>query len=190
VIGAITAGLFAGGSAAVANSYESIATVTVGAGASQSTISFTSIPSTYKHLQIRWLSRSTATGGDNASQLRMKLNSNSGTYYSHGLVGTGSSAIAGEFANSNGDWIYYAIPNSSVSASMYGAGVIDILDYANTSKNTVSRMLAGFDKNGGGQVSLQSNLWVNTAAVTQIDFTFVTGSFAEYNQFALYGIKG
>jgi hypothetical protein len=166
----------------------SIATVTV--GTAQSSISFTSIPSTYKHLQIRWLTRSTATGGDSASTLRMKLNSSSGTYRSHGLVGTGSTTAAGDIGTSTGDWVYYAIPNDSVSASMFGAGVIDLLDYANTSKNKVSRMLAGFDKNGGGQVSLQSHLWVDTSAVTQLDFTMATGNFSPNSSFALYGIQG
>ena len=172
----------------VSNSYESIATTTV--GTAQATISFTSIPSTFKHLQLRWLVRSTATGGDNASSLRMKINSSSGTYRSHGLVGTGTSALAGELSSSTGEWNYYAIPNSSVTASVFGAGVIDVLDYTNTSKNTVSRMLAGWDANGSGQVSLQSHLWVDTAAVTQLDFTLATGNFAVNTSFALYGIKG
>lgn len=167
--------------------YDSLATVTL--SATTASITFSGIPSGYKHLQIRWLTRSTATGGDSASTLRMKLNSSSGTYRSHGLVGTGTAAAAGEIGTSTGDWVYYAIPNDSVSASMFGVGVIDLLDYANTSKNKVSRMLAGFDKNGGGQVSLQSHLWVDTSAVTQIDFTLATGSFAQYSSFALYGVK-
>ena len=187
----IIAGVFSEGAPPVApNSYESIATVTVGSGGSSS-ISFTSIPSTYKHLQLRWLTRSTATGGDNASSLRMKINSSAGTYNSHGLVGTGTSALAAAFGtNSNGEWNYYAIPNSSVTASVFGAGVIGVLDYTNTSKNTVSRMLAGWDANGSGQVSFQSHLWVDTAAVTQLDFTLATGNFAQYSSFALYGIRG
>jgi len=48
VIGAITAGLYAGGVPPVTNSYESIATVTVGSGGASSA-SFSSIPSTFKH---------------------------------------------------------------------------------------------------------------------------------------------
>jgi len=182
--------LDSGGAAAGAGgSYESIATTTVGSGGS-ATVSFTSIPSTYTHLQVRWLVRSTATGGDNASSLRMKFNDISGTYRSHGLVGTGTSALAGELASSTGEWNYYVIPNNSVTSSIYGAGVIDVLDYANTNKNTVSRLLGGWDSNGGGQVSLQSLLWVDTAAVNRLDFTLATGNFAQYSQFALYGIKG
>ena len=49
-----------GAAAGGGTSYESIATVTVGAGGSSS-ISFTSIPSTYKHLQIRAITRDTGT---------------------------------------------------------------------------------------------------------------------------------
>lgn len=171
-------------------SYDALADITVPSGGATS-ITFAGIPSGYKHLQLRWLVRSTATGGDSASTLRMKLNSSAGTYRSHGLLGIGSNpALAGDNgSNSTGDWIYYAIPNDSVTASMFGVGVIDVLDYTNTSKNTVSRMLAGFDKNGGGQVGLQSHLWVDTSAVTQIDFSLGTGNFAQFSQFALYGVK-
>ena len=42
--------------------YESIATVTVGSGGT-STISFTSIPQTYTHLQLRYIARNAYTGG-------------------------------------------------------------------------------------------------------------------------------
>ena len=79
---------------AVPNSYESIETVTVGSGGS-ATVSFTSIPATYTHLQIRGIAR-TAT---NVS-LGLQFNSDTGSNYSrHFLNGNGSSAASGGAAN-------------------------------------------------------------------------------------------
>ena len=56
MIGNIVAGTFSAGVAPVTSSYESIATVSVGSGG-QSSIVFSSIPSTYKHLQLRAIAR-------------------------------------------------------------------------------------------------------------------------------------
>ena len=78
------------GVAASTNSYESIATVTVGAGGSSS-ISFSSIPSTYKHLQIRSINLSSSTDNN----ILMRFNSDSGANYSrHYVYGDGASVGA------------------------------------------------------------------------------------------------
>jgi len=67
-------------------------------------------------------------------------------------------------------------------------GVTDILDYASTNKNKTVRTLGGFDANGSGYVNLTSNLWSNTAAINTITINAV-GTFNQYSQFSLYGIK-
>ena len=84
------ADMLAGNAAYNPSSYESVATVTVGAGGSSS-ISFTSIPSTYKHLQLR------ISGLAGAADAYLYLNSDTtnSNYYMHSLYGNGSSAQAG-----------------------------------------------------------------------------------------------
>jgi hypothetical protein len=76
---------------------------------------------------------------------------------------------------------------------MFGGGVVDILDYASTSKNKTIRTLSGADINGaGGDLRLSSGLWFATpAAITSITLYANGGSsdFAQYSSFALYGIK-
>jgi hypothetical protein len=68
---------------------------------------------------------------------------------------------------------------------------MDILDYANTSKNKTIRMLSGNDRNGSGDIILISGLWASTSAINQIDLRLESAAnFAQYSQFALYGIKG
>jgi hypothetical protein len=178
-------GSFSSGVVAVPGSYESIATVTVGGGGSASA-TFSSIPATYTHLQIRMLVRG-ASGSD--INIYGQYNSDTGSNYrTHALYGTGSSAAA--YA-SNQQTIILAgrATGSSNTASAFGVCVLDILDYANTNKYTTSRNLTGWDGNGSGQIWFESGLWLNTAAVTSITLTG-DASFAEHSQFALYGIKG
>jgi hypothetical protein len=171
------------------SSYESIATVTVGSGGSAN-VEFTSIPATYTHLQIRGIGQSSRTG-TNRSDLLVKFNGSSTGYAYHYLQGNGSAAAAaGASSQTYGTVVSNAIPAQDYT-SQFGAVVIDILDYANTNKNTTLRGLGGTDNNGAGAIALGSTLWNNTAAITSIELT-IDGAynFKQYSQFALYGIKG
>ena len=187
MIGAITAGLFSGGAAAGGGtSYESIATATPsGTG----TVTFSSIPSTYKHLQLRILARysSAITTGN----ILMRYNSDSGTNYSsHYLEGDGASTGANAYTAIAQNYMVNVIGGSS-TANAFWASVVDILDYQNTNKYKTTRWLQGYDANGSGFVEFQSGLWQNTAAVSTITFSNNGGwNFASGTHFALYGIKG
>lgn len=167
------------------NAYESIATVTVGSGGT-GTITFSSIASTYKHLQVRGIIRTSA--GTNNWGLRIRLNSDTGSSYTHhNLRGDGANASAEGYANQSYMYLDRATPTD---ANIFGGVVIDFLDYTNTNKYTTMRGLAGQDRNGAGQVSFNSGLWMNTAAVNTLTFTLESGNFTELSQLALYGIKG
>jgi hypothetical protein len=173
-------------------SFESIQTVTVGSGGS-ATVTFTSIPATYTHLQVRILARSGRSDADTgAGGLYMQLNSNFLTSQ-HLLRGSGSAAYADAYSGglSNG-YIMVWVPTSNATANIFGAGIIDILDYANTNKNKVVKTLSGDDLNGNGYIALTSGLWNSTNAITSITFgsTDGAGNIPQYSQFALYGIKG
>ena len=177
----------------VTNSWESIETFTVGSGG-QSTITFSSIPSTYKHLQVRMLARSGDSGGG-GGDVTMQFNSDTtgGNYKDHQLYGDGSTA-ASSAANTSPTptSIYPAwIPKNGNTANAFAGYVLDILDYANTSKNKTTRSLGGWDVNGAGFLIYRSGLWMSTSAINRIDFALISAaSFTQYTQFALYGIKG
>jgi hypothetical protein len=184
-------GIYGVGTPVATNSYESIQTFTVGSGG-QTTISFTSIPSTFKHLQIRGISRaSVADSSDHNIVAAFNSDTTFTNYRTHVLDGDGASASSGAAQVSG----FYAsagltLGNSS-TASTFSATVLDILDYTNTNKNTTTRALNGFDRNGAGFVRFASSLWINTAAITRIDLSLRTGGdFVQHSQFALYGIKG
>lgn len=171
------------------SSYESISTVTVGAGGTSS-IDFTSIPSTYKHLQIRGIGRLT-TASSGASNIGVRFNSDSGTNYSyHILSGRTSSAASGGAGNSNQMYLPDMIIRDGSTANAYSGFVIDILEYANTNIYKTIRALSGWDSNGDGKIALTSGNWRNTAAVTSITLVPESDLYKQYSQFALYGIKG
>jgi hypothetical protein len=177
-------GIYASSVLKVTNSYESIATVTVGSGGSSS-ISFASIPSSYKHLQIRGIVAGT---GNSADWFSVNLNGTTSAR-SHALYAANVSASGTSGANG---LIGLAVAQLAAGSSIFGAFVVDVLDYANTSKNKTIRALAGREQNGYGTsyVNLGSSLYNSTTAVSSLTITPEVASFAEFSQFALYGIKG
>jgi len=173
----------------VTSSYESIATTTIGSGGA-STITFSSIPSTYTHLQVRYLARTNRA--DVQDLIRFRFNSDSGTNYAyHWLRGDGATADASNASSTASPWTAI-IAGGNASASQFGAGVSDVLDYKNTNKYKTTRTLSGVDTNSAdGRIMFLSNLWMNTAAITSIEIAPNYGtSFNQYSSFALYGIKG
>jgi hypothetical protein len=165
---------------------EHIATVTVGAGGAAS-MEFTSIPQTFKHLQVREVVRSSQALA--VSTTEIQFNADTGSNYArHVLYGDGAAAAAAGQASQTKGWVG-TYPGSSIAASIFGAGIIDVLDYANTSKNTTARALSGVDVNGAtGYLQVCSTAWLSTAAVTSIKLIAGTG-YAQHSTAALYGIR-
>ena len=169
-------------------SYDSLATITVGTAVSS--ITFAGIPSGYKHLQLRMLTRDNAA--QSGSQSQMQFNGVTGTSYNwHILQGDGASASASGGSGST-TYIYGFDRTTAASntASVFGVDIVDILDYANTNKNKTIRALGGYDANGSGMVKFASGLFNSTNAITSISISLQSGgSYVQYSQFALYGIK-
>ena len=174
--------------------YDALSTITVGA-TSVSSITFAGIPNTYKHLQIRAMTRSTATGNASVNYVatgRIRFNSDTGSNYnSHWLDGNGSSASAGNFGVDTSMALADLGGVFAATASGYFAvNIIDVLDYTSTTKNKTVRILNGQDRNGYGRIQLQSGLWFATpASVHTVTFTTDGTAYAEGSQFTLYGIR-
>lgn len=184
MIGNAIAGLYGVGVTLSTTAYESIATNTVGSGGS-STITFSSIPSTFSHLQLRYLSGDQRASAYD-SPINVTFNSDSSSVYAyHELVGDGSTANSYATTGATKFWIFGG------GSSGFGVGVLDVLDYQNTNKFKTTRNLSGVDGNGvGGNVHFVSGLWRSTSAVSSITLTPYSGNFRQYSHFALYGIKG
>ena len=165
----------------VTNSYKSIATVNA---SSSTNITFNSIASTWKHLQIRF---STITS--TATSIQLSSNLGNGTN-SHQLLGNQTSAVA---RNSGVATYGLYVPTDTgwgTGSTSPAVAVIDLLDYANTNKNKTVRALYGAETDGtNGVVMLTSGFWNSTSAITSLTLTPNSGNFTS-GSFALYGIKG
>ena len=177
--------LSAAGAGGVAGTYELIETQIL--GSSQSSITFSNLgtySSTYKHLQIRAVTRSNTAGG--LGPMEVRLNGDSGTNYAwHRLGGYGSVVQSG--AGTSATFMAIGlVPYNDQTANSFAASVLDILDPYSTSKNTTVRSLAGMPNT----IELRSGAWFNTASVTSVllkpdsSNTFAIGS-----RFSIYGIR-
>ena len=180
--------LLAGNAAYIPSDYESISTVIVGSGGSAS-VTFSSIPQGYAHLQIRGIAR-TARASQVGDPLLITFNSDTASNYNyHYLQGDGAGVSVGASTSQNNIWIYRAT-GAGATASVFGTVVIDILDYTDTNKFKTVRGLGGVDNNGGGDISLSSGAWRSTSAVSSLTINnFSATNFQQYSKFALYGIR-
>jgi hypothetical protein len=175
----------------VTNSYESIATVTVGSGG-QANITFSSIPNTYKHLQIRGGIRSDRSGEFDELVL-MQFNNDTTANYSWHAVDTSisSTPVYAEGASSTASARILATTGAASSSTIMGATIIDILEYKNTNIYKTVRALSGWNNNTYGALWFGSMNWRVADAIHTIVIKPQYGSnFTEFSKLALYGIKG
>ena len=164
--------------------YDSIATVSLSSGAN--TVTFSSIPQTYTHLQIRAIVRTpgnasfmaigTSSGANYGAQGHLLSGGNGGSIYANSLSTTGTKGLALD--------LYVG----SLVANQFGVYIIDILDYANTTKYKTARAITGYE-DASSTINFISHYYATTNAITSIVLTG-DGNYPQYSHFALYGIKG
>jgi hypothetical protein len=169
-------------------SFESIATANGNGG---TTITFSSIPQTYKHLQVRYTARANSGAGI-LGAVELNFNGVSGTSYaSHRLWGNGLNGnTAG--TDSQPSIQNLTIAGGAIASNVYGVGIVDIQDYSSTTRNKTVRCLIGLDQNSGNtsaQILMLSGLFNSTSAITSMTFTLAAG-FNSSTVYSLYGIKG
>ena len=165
-----------------------IASQTVGSGGASS-ITFTSIPQTFTHLQVRIFGRGAAAFASGLSTyVQFNGDGTAANYAFHTLYGDGSSAVASNALNAGTCSLPQSLTDSTANSAMFGAVIVDILDYTNTNKNKVVRMIGGHDNNGSGRTSFGSSVWLSTATVTQI-LVATDGNLQQYSTVQLYGIQ-
>ena len=165
--------------------YDSLATVSL--STATASITFSGIPSGYKHLELRYIGRTTHTS-QTFGKVSMNGDTSTSNYRAHDLFGTGTSAIASDYGGQTGIAIQ-KFPGTNSASGIFGAGILTILDYANTSKYKTARNLGGQDSNGSGEIDFVSGLWMSTSAITSFSIVLSSGNIDTNSQFALYGVK-
>lgn len=146
----------------------------------------TSALSEYKHLQLRWVGRDGSNSGDSY----IRFNNDSGNNYAtHRLVGGGGSVSSSSVVPASTIYVGFMANNNNDSSGIFAAGITDILDFASTTKNKTVRALTG-TYGSNVLVGLRSGVWLNTAAITSIEFISGGSGWVSGSRISLYGSKG
>ena len=147
-------------------------------------VSFSSIPNTYRHLQIRYAARTDVAAV--ADDLTLRFNGDStSSYVWHALTGNGTTVSSLYTAASS--WMTAGgLVGASAATNVFASGVIDILDYGQTKNKTVKSLSGYYDSTK--KTLFESGLWLNTAAITSLTFFDAnTANFVAGSRFSLYG---
>ena len=167
------------------SSYDALATYTVPSGG-VSSVTFSGLPTggQYSHLQIRASYK--LNSGSQYCTIRFNDDSTASNYSVHLLGGEGTGSV---YAGGGANTIPY-VAQSASTANIFGASIIDILDYSSVNKYKTIRTLLGQDKNGSGDVALISGSWRSFNAINS--FTIIpnfSAVFSEYSTFSVYGVR-
>lgn len=167
--------------------YEQIATVIL--GSPSASITFSSIPTTYKHLQLR--GSFNANTSNASTGLGIQFNgSSSAEYNAHWLQANGSS-VSSSFNGLDVAMRFSINAPGNGASSIYSSMVFDILDYTSTTKNKTIRGMGGVAFSSNNQIVLGSGIWVNTAAINSITLLLNSGiQMFTSTRVSLYGIRG
>ena len=176
-------GIIASSALGVSPAYESIASAS-GTGSS-ATITFSSIPSTYTSLQIRINGRSDALVDTTYIQVQYNATAMTAGHY---LRGDGSTVTAGAVN------VPMYIAGGNTTANIMGVGIIDIQDYASTTRNKTGRSLGGWNGNNvyttQERLQLGAFMLTNTSAISALSLVLGNGNWTTNSTVSLYGIKG
>jgi hypothetical protein len=175
----------------MAKTYEPIATTTV-SGTSTTSITFSSIPSTYTDLLLAinsyWNDQDTA---------HLRFNGDSGANYSATLLITTQTPSASSDRTSGANQMFLGRFGTNTSNSpftnsplSFGTSLINIQNYSNTTTfKTVLARLSNYSRPSYG-LGATAGLWRSTSAINSITiFTDNTSYAMAGSTFTLYGIK-
>lgn len=168
----------------MANTFELISAVTVGSGGA-STIEFTSIPSTFTDLCLKWSSRA-ASGSNVLDNMEVTFNAST-TGYTQKLLYTTNGTSAASGSQTGYNWQY--ANGGGSTASVFSNGEIYIPNYAGSSNKSYSTDMVTENNATAAGVLFNATLWSNTAAITSIKMQIVGYNHAQYSTAYLYGVK-
>lgn len=154
----------------MAYTYEPVATQTV---TGVSSVSFTSIPSTYTDLRVVF------NGYNDAPLMKINYNGSSANLTTTFVGGNGSSAASARY---NDGWLYVWAPGVGTYFNLS----VDVMSYANTARWKSWIAKCYITDNAGGP-TLFIGTWASTTAINRIDI--LTSSLTMSGTFTIYGIK-
>ena len=162
--------------------------------ADATSFTFSSIPQTYKHLQIFATLANTSAGGAINASIFFNNDETGGNYQRHYLQNAYSGGVsAGGSASATFNFVYAA---GSTYTDVYATNHINIYDYTSSSKYKSIHNVSQYLTNGRGSGLVQgfggiySGVWKNTNAISTIKFEANSGQLNSGSTFWLYGLEG
>jgi hypothetical protein len=170
----------------MATTFTLIDSYTVGSGGAAS-IDFTSIPSTYTDLVVKFSARVTGTG--TVVNIGVNFNGSSSSFTNRYLGGNGSTASSGSLSGTDGTLSIWTGNYNDTTSNTFGNAEIYIPNYAGSNNKSFS--VDGVAENNAtdGRMAMNAMLWSNTAAINRVTLIPQTGSFMQYSTATLYGVK-
>jgi hypothetical protein len=152
--------------------YTPLATVTLGSSASS--VTFSSIPATYRDL-VLVMNASITTG---SQVVRIRYNGDTGSNYPYVYIyADGSSATSGAGTS--------AFAEAGTISTGPSVVISQIMDYSATDKHKSAITRTNIQ---GVNVLAWATRWANTAAITSIELTLTGSTYTAGSTFALYAI--
>ena len=150
-------------------------------GSSAASVTFSSIPATYRDLIV--VVEASSSGASNTNG-RLTFNSDTGNNYNWVLmIGDGSSATSASSSNTSNIIIL-----ESATSTRRVLGIAQIQDYSATDKH---KSTLGRYGNAATATTAAAGRWANTAAITSVTIEAFSGTglqWASGSSFYLYGI--
>jgi hypothetical protein len=168
------------------STYTQIAQVGYGPGSS---ITFSSIPQTYKHLIIRNWGRAVGSGSS-FTNLQITFNGVSTSSYSYENMEYSNGTAGGSIVSSTYILAGYQA-NQDLVTNRYSMHIMEFPEYSDSIKlktaNTISHV-AG-NANPAIYTNYVSGVWNSTAPITSITLTISAGNFNGLGTMFLYGVN-
>lgn len=161
-----------------------------------SSISFSNIPQTYTHLELRYILKGSTSASGDFTIIRVNGDGDINNYVTYHFTNATGSAISngGQLTGVEAGVRMGNITTTmgSYSSTNYATGIISIFDYKNTNKTTIIKTVNGYNNDAGsaGGMSIFTGLYLPTTAVTSFTISPNTNNLAVGSSVSLYGIKG
>jgi len=153
---------------------------------SPTSVTISSIPSTYKHLRLIISANLYST----SQEIYIRLNSDTASNYAYGETKATNATLTWNGASSVN--VMYTGGGKLFAAFEHSYMIMDLYHYANT--NFYKTALFSSDESvansagGGGELNKNVGIWKSTSAVSSITFLVSSDSFDGYS-YALYGVN-
>jgi len=156
-----------------------VALATITLGSSASSVTFGSIPATYRDLRLV-ISFGSSTVGNTTVGVRANGDTAS-NYYNVYMLGNGSTTASG---SENNTFLYGSYIGSGSTGSPY-ISTMDILDYMVVDKH---KSMVARNNDASQVVTAYAGRWANTAAITSLTCVNFAGNYTVGSTFSLFGV--